>query len=149
MFKYGLELALGAGIAIWLFGGKLEPKILGTRACDLALWKKTFEPKNPPTRACDLSLWKKTWTQNLRDQGLRFDSLEENLNPRSWGPGPAISLFGGKLNVPMSARCCHVSRAMVASSYLVLAPPSSPPPDPVSPSFYLLIFPLKWYEKAE
>ena len=28
-------------VAIWLFGGKIEPKILETRACDLALWRKT------------------------------------------------------------------------------------------------------------
>ena len=38
-----------------LFGAKIEPKILGT----------------------------KNWTQNLRDQGLQFDSVEHKSTPKS------------------------------------------------------------------
>ena len=109
-----------------LFGAKIEPKILGTRACDLTLWSKNWaqnlrdqglrfdsleqkstqkskgpglamslfwarnEPKILGSRACDLTLWSKNCAPNLRDQGLRFDSVEQKLNPKSSGPGLAI-----------------------------------------------------------
>ena len=31
---------LGPGLAISLFGAKIDSKILGTRACDVTLWSK-------------------------------------------------------------------------------------------------------------
>ena len=105
----------GPGLAMSLFGAKIEPKNLGTRACDLTLWSTNRpqnlrdqglrfhswrklspksegpglamslfgardEPKILGTRACDVTLWSKNWAQNLKDQGLRFDSLEQKLS---------------------------------------------------------------------
>ena len=67
----------GPGLAIRIFAARIEPKILGTRACDITFWSKN-------------------WAQNLRGQGLRFDSLEHKSTPKSWGPGLVMSLFGAK-----------------------------------------------------
>ena len=47
-----------------LFGARNEPKILKTGACDFTFWSKY-------------------WAQNLRDQGLQFDSVEHKSTPKS------------------------------------------------------------------
>ena len=57
-----------------------------------------------------MTLWSTNRPRKLRDQGLRFDSLEQKSTQKSEGPGLAILLFGAKTGPQiLGTRACDVT----------------------------------------